>query len=168
MQYNNGNGNVTIDFNICDYSFRKCPDNAPDFANVINENNTCNHLSSQYLSDVKVDMIDSEQPDLGLTLLFSGGNMCNATNKFELLVQLNCDQYNPKTSYNLDTSSLVNPCSPTVILSSKEACPKLTLGTLWTFFNVYYSAVGLLMMSLGLFLMILGGKYYSVTMFIAG
>jgi hypothetical protein len=94
--------------------------------------------------------------------------MCNDTSKFELLVQLNCDYYNPKTSYSLDTSSLSNPCSPTVILSSIEACPKMTLGTLWTFFNVYYSAFGLLMMILGVYLMIFGGKHYRVTMFIAG
>lgn len=46
VSYNNGKGNVTIDFNICDYAYRRCPDNTLDFANIINENNTCNHMSS--------------------------------------------------------------------------------------------------------------------------
>ena len=87
------------------------------------------------MSDVVVGLIDNEQPDLGLTLMFTGGNLCNDTSKFEFTLQLNCDYYATKTSYNLDTTSLANPCSPRVILSSKEACPKLTLGTLWTFFN---------------------------------
>ena len=82
MQYNNGKGNVTIEFNICDYSYRKCPDNFLDFANVINENNTCNHMSSQYLTDVGVGLIDEDRPDLGLRLNFSGGNMCDEKNKF--------------------------------------------------------------------------------------
>jgi hypothetical protein len=82
VQYNNGKGNVTIDFNICDYSYRKCPDESSDFANVINENNTCSHMSSGSLSDVGVSLIDTDKPDLGLRLNFTGGNMCNATAKF--------------------------------------------------------------------------------------
>jgi hypothetical protein len=89
--YNNGKGNISIDFNICDKTSRKCPDNGQDFANVVNENNTCNHLSSGSLTDVVVSMIDENKPDLGLKLLYSGGNMCNETNKFGLLLQLNCD-----------------------------------------------------------------------------
>lgn len=46
VAYNNGNGNVTIDFNICDYSARVCPDGRKDMANMVNENNTCYHLTS--------------------------------------------------------------------------------------------------------------------------
>ena len=89
--YHNGNGNVTIDFNICESAFRTCPDNYADFANIVNENNTCSHMSSASLGDVLVTMIDSDYPELGLILNFTGGNTCNATSSFNLIVQLNCD-----------------------------------------------------------------------------
>lgn len=94
--------------------------------------------------------------------------MCNDNDKFQLLLQLNCDEYATTTTYNLDTASLSNPCTPRVILTSKEACPRLTLGTLWQFFNTNYYIFGLLMMGLGAFLMIAGGRYYKFVMFITG
>ncbi|CDW71763.1 UNKNOWN [Stylonychia lemnae] len=168
VQYNNGKGNITIDFNICDYSFRKCPDEASDFANIINENNTCSHMSSGSLSDVGVSLIDNDKPDLGLRLNFTGGNMCNDTAKFQLLLQLNCDDYAQGTSYSLDTSSLSSPCTPRVIMTSKEACPKLSLGSLWHFFNENYYIFGLGMMCLGVFLMISGGRFFKFTLFLTG
>lgn len=68
----------------------------------------------------------------------------------------------------IDAGSVQNPCSPRVILASKDSCPILSLHTLWHFINSYYIVIGLLMISLGLFLMVLGGKYYRVTMFLAG
>lgn len=168
MQYNNGKGNVSINFNICDYTHRTCPDGYADYANMINENNTCNHLSSATLSEVTVSLIDEEVPDLGLKLLYKGGNRCNATNFYQLEVQLNCDEYASKVSYVLDTSSVKDPCSPRVILTSAESCPKLTLGTLWTFFNKYYYIFGVTMILGGIFLMVFGGRLYQVTMFLAG
>jgi hypothetical protein len=82
VTYNNGKGNVTIDFNICDYAYRQCPDTLNDFANVINENNTCSHLSSSNLADVGVSLIDDDKPDLGLKLNFTGGNMCDEKQKY--------------------------------------------------------------------------------------
>lgn len=36
VSYNAGHGNVSINFNICDYAFRTCPDDIADFANMIN------------------------------------------------------------------------------------------------------------------------------------
>ena len=68
MVYNNGKGNVSIDFNLCENNFRQCPDNTKDFANIINENNTCDHMSSDDLSEVGVSLIDIENPDAGLLL----------------------------------------------------------------------------------------------------
>jgi hypothetical protein len=55
-----------------------------------------------------------------------------------------------------------------VIFTTKEACPVLSLGTLWTFFNKFYYIFGILMILMGIFLMIFGGRYYKATMFIAG
>lgn len=140
-----------------------------DFANMINENNTCSHMSSQSLSDVAVNLIDTENPELGLTLKFTGGNKCNATAYYALLVQLNCDAYATQTSVQLDLDSIAtSECSPRVIMSSQSACPVLALGTLWQFFNQYYYIFGLAMMATGGFLLVLGGRMFKVTMFIAG
>lgn len=86
ISYNNGNGNVTIDFNICDETKRKCPDGAKDYANIINENNTCNHMSTKSISDIDVQLIDTAVPDLGLQLYFKDGDKCNATSNWGLLV----------------------------------------------------------------------------------
>ena len=85
------------------------------------------------------------------------------------MVQLNCDQYATQTSYQLDLSSIAaSECSPRVILTSPAACPVLTLGTLWYFFNTYYYLFGVTMMLTGIFLMIFGGRMFKVTMFLAG
>ena len=102
MVYNNGNGNVSIDFNLCEYNYRKCPDEDNDYANIINENNTCDHMSSDDLSQVGVSLIDTENPEAGLLLEFTGGNSCNDTSKFVLTVQLNCDSYAKELSYEID------------------------------------------------------------------
>lgn len=66
MSYKKGLGNVTIDFNICEKSFRQCPDGVSDYANIVNENHTCNHISAPTLSEVGVSLIDFNKPDLGL------------------------------------------------------------------------------------------------------
>lgn len=76
---------MTIDFNLCEYTFRSCPDEVKDFVNIVNENNTCNHMSSDSLHDVNVSLIDTNKPDLGLRLLYEG-NTCNATHKYSLLL----------------------------------------------------------------------------------
>ena len=168
LQYNNGKGNVEIDYNICEYAFRRCPDGGKDYANVINENNTCSHLSSGSIHDVVVSLIDPDKGELGMKLLYKGGNYCNDTHPFSLLVQLNCDKYATVTTYDLDTSSIVYPCSPRVIMSSKEACPVFALHTLWKFFDKYNYLAGLVMVFFGLYLLIWGGRFYKITMFIAG
>jgi hypothetical protein len=129
---------------------------------------TCNHASSQSLSDVGVFLIDEERPDLGLKLKYRGGNQCNATSEYIFELQLNCDPYSTKLHYELELASLKYPCSPRVIMTTKEACPVLSLGTLWHFFNMYYHIFGVTMILGGIFLMIFGGRFYKVTMFLAG
>lgn len=44
----------------------------------------------------------------------------------------------------------------------------MVLGTLWTFFTTYYFIFGAIMIVIGLFLVIVGGRYYKATMFLAG
>ena len=65
-----------------------------------------------------VNLIDDDKPDLGLKLLFKGATKCNATANYQLELQLNCDYYASSLSYELDTSSIANPCSPRVIMTS--------------------------------------------------
>jgi hypothetical protein len=74
--YNNaGKGNVSLAFNLCEYANHTCPDGMADFANIVNENNTCSHIGGKALSDVGVALIEEENPELGLILTFDkGGN----------------------------------------------------------------------------------------------
>ena len=162
-------GNVSINFNLCAYTFRTCPDGFVDYANIVNENNTCAHLTDTKISNIGVKLIDEEYPELGLILdLYSGSHLCNATDYFTLQLQLNCDQYSNKPSFTLDTAGSTLPCSPRIIMDTSEACPVLSLGTLWHFFNTYYYIFGVTMILTGLFLMIFGGRLFKVTMFLAG
>ena len=63
-------------------------------------------MSSDALSDVGVNLIDVNKPELGLRLNFTGGNMCNATHKYSLIVQLNCEENAAGISYEMDTASI--------------------------------------------------------------
>jgi|LauGreDrversion4_2_1035121.scaffolds.fasta_scaffold328228_1 hypothetical protein len=53
-------------------------------------------------------------------------------------------------------------------MTSKNVCPILSLGTLWHFFNAYYYIFGVFMILGGLWLMVFGGRFFKVTMFVAG
>lgn len=101
-----------------------------------------------------------KEPNKGLVLNFYGPNYCNETAKYNLNVQLNCDKYAPKTSYSLDIDSLSDPCTKRVIINSKEACPKLSLGNLWQFFNKYSDGIAIIAIALGLYFLALGGRYH--------
>lgn len=72
------------------------------------------------------------------------------------------------TTYALDPNSLVDPCQKRVIFTSKEACPKITLGTLWHFFSHYCIGLAIIMISLGIYFLTLGGRYYKATMILFG
>ena len=49
LEYQEVNGTSTIEFNLCEETARRCPDLMADHANIINSNNTCNHLSRVYM-----------------------------------------------------------------------------------------------------------------------
>jgi hypothetical protein len=101
--YNNGKGNVTIEFNICDHTLKSCPDGGEDYAHITNQNNTCDHMSTKSISDIDVQLIQRQVPELGLTLTYKDGNQCNETSNYGLILQMNCDQYATRTTYSLDT-----------------------------------------------------------------
>jgi hypothetical protein len=79
-------GDVTIEFNICHYTFNSCPDGDDVYATIVNENNTCNKMSTEEISDVGVSLIDTQNPESGLKLLYQYGDKCNDTHKYTLTV----------------------------------------------------------------------------------
>ena len=55
-------------------------------------------------------------------------------------------------------TSLDQECEPKqVVFRTIEACPKISIGSLWRFFSTYYAVVAILMIGLGLYLMVFGG-----------
>lgn len=165
----NGTANVTLDFNICAFTFRDCDPTVRDFANIVDENKKCRHMSSNNLQDVGVSLIDDSTPEKGLILDYKGTEKCQGNQTYGLQLRLECDNDMKKTQYELDRSSIeTNDCSPRIILKTKEACPALSLGTLWHFFNEYYYIFGIMMVFFGLFLIILGGRFHKQTTFLFG
>lgn len=62
-----------------------------DYANIINANNTCNHLSETMKEGETtvpfiMSLISQDQPELGVQMQYMGGNKCNDTANFQLLV----------------------------------------------------------------------------------
>ena len=53
-------------------------------------------------------------------------------------------------------------------MRTTEACPRLSLGTLWNFFNDFYIFFGLSMIALGSYLVSFGSKYEDHTLFMLG
>jgi hypothetical protein len=44
--------NISINFNICSFTTNRCPDkDRLSFANLVNENNTCSHLSGDKITN---------------------------------------------------------------------------------------------------------------------
>jgi len=72
-----------LEFNICDYSYRTCPDKVQDFASFVDKDGTCTHLSSGGLSSVVVNLLDSENPSNGLNLDYFS-SYCNTTHRYNL------------------------------------------------------------------------------------
>ncbi len=83
-------------------------------------------------------------------------------------MELRCEKDAVVAKYALDQSSITDPCTKRVILTSKEACPKMTLGTLWHFFSYYYGGFAIVLIVLGLYFLTLGGRYYKATMLLFG
>ena len=133
----------------------------------MNKDGTCTHLSSGGLSSVAVNLLDNQNPANGVNLDYYA-NYCNTTNRYNLNLQLQCDKYSPKTTYQLDLNTMNEKCTKRVIITSKDACPKVSLGRIWIFFNDYQIIFGILLVAIGGYLLIYGGKYHEHTMFLFG
>ncbi len=99
----------------------------------------CKHVSSASLSDVDVSLINWDEPRVGLVLGMTGGQMCNSTTYYEVDIQLICDYSAQTPLYELSVPTLANrehDCEPKLItFRSIEACPKISIGSLWRFYN---------------------------------
>jgi len=174
---------VTIAFNFCTETSRSCDNeesNEADFANIAvgqqsftaDEVTDCSHVSSASLSDVDVSLISWDEPRIGLSLALYGGDLCNATTSYEVDINLICDYSAQTPVYELVQTRLTTreqDCDPKVInFRSIEGCPKISIGSLWRFYNNFYVVFALLMIGLGLFFILFGGEYKEVTLFLIG
>ena len=109
----------------------------PDHANIVNSVGTCNHLSRVVQDGEEkpgtLSLISENNPTLGVLMTYEGGNMCNETSAFSLVVQINCNPNLDKTTFGLDSASLASPCDPRVIMNSPHACPVISAGPLAKF-----------------------------------
>ena len=106
VEFQDANGTSSIQFNLCAETARRCPDLMVDFANVVNSVGTCNHLSRVIREGEqkpgRMSLISEKDPTLGVVMNYEGGNMCNATSKYSLQVQVNCNPNIEKTTFALD------------------------------------------------------------------
>ena len=170
LEYQEANGTSTIEFNLCEETARRCPDLMADHANIVNSNNTCNHLSRVYVDGEQkpgtLSLISEQNPRLGVVMNYEGGNMCNETSRFSLTVQINCNPNLDKTTYAFDKESLKDQCDPRVIMNSPHACPVLSAGPLATFLEEEAYWIGVPMMIIGAYLCFVGGRFSGTTLFI--
>lgn len=69
-----GTKNESIYFNICEPTKTTCPDaEVVSYANMVNENNTCLHMSGQNAYNQEVYPIDEQHPEYGVRMTFTGG-----------------------------------------------------------------------------------------------
>lgn len=94
--YNDNDGYNSISFNLCDKNARQCSDRAYDYANIINTNNTCSHMTPILNKKEKnkpgsYSMVNEKYPTEGIQLTYTGGNKCAQNDTYSLLVTLNCN-----------------------------------------------------------------------------
>lgn len=158
--------NYTLFFNVCEYTQHRCSDaKTMDYANSVNNNQTCNHLSGSDNVEARTSLISKDYPEYGVNMKMIHGNQCNATHNYELDIQINCDAGATKTTYKLDLDSIKeNECTPKVIMNSPYGCPVYGTPALWNWIdsNVYVVAAALILF--GAALLQFGSKHYFVSM----
>jgi len=109
-------------------------------------------------------LISEQSPELGVQMMYEGGNMCNETAKYQLIVQVNCNANIEHTTYAFDKESLKTPCDPKVIMNSPHGCPVLSTGPLGIIIVSYAWWIGLPLMIIGGYLLGAGGRFPKVTL----
>mmetsp|Transcript_34603 Transcript_34603/g.25769 ORF Transcript_34603/g.25769 Transcript_34603/m.25769 type:complete len:275 (+) Transcript_34603:371-1195(+) len=103
---------------------------------------------------------------MGLVLNYTSTSICTGSRKYVLDIQLNCDEDEDVPRYSVDTATLSDPCYTRVIMNTKEACPVLSYPSLQTFFDDVSVLMGILLIALGAYLLVLGGKLFRLTLFL--
>ncbi len=112
--------------------------------------------------------MDANRPDYGVILDYEGGNYCNETSLYSLRIEILCDEDAVVPTYDINTASIANPCSPSILMTARAGCPIFSMHTLWDFTQRYSLAFAFIMLGIGGFLLGAGGKFYKATMFLAG
>jgi hypothetical protein len=67
--------NYTLFFNICEYTQHRCSDaKTMDYANSVNNNQTCNHLSGSDNVEARTSLISKDSPEYGVNMKMIHGN----------------------------------------------------------------------------------------------
>jgi len=112
----------------------------------------------------QMKLISEESPELGVNMLYEGGNLCNENDQFQLQVQINCNPNIEVTTYALDKESLKTPCTPKVIMNSPHGCPVLSTGPLGLFIVKWAWWIGVPLIFIGVYLLSVGGRYPKTTL----
>lgn len=156
-----------MEFNLCEETAARCPDLWPDYANLINGNNTCNHLSRVVIDGEQkpgvMSLISDANPGLGVIMSYEGGNMCNETSAFSLSVQINCNPNLDKTTFAFQKDT-IKTCDPRVIMNSPHACPVMSAGPLAKVLEDSNYWLGFPLIAIGAYLCFVSGRYTRFTL----
>jgi hypothetical protein len=74
-------------------------------------------------NNVSYDLIDPENPAIGLYVHYSNGTLCGGNNPRDLLITLYCNKVGPVARTSFGKVSEDNPCDYSTIVSSIAGCP---------------------------------------------
>ena len=140
----------SLQWNICNVNARRCQDNKQDYANVVNQNQTCTHLT-ETLDDGTpgiFEFLNPTDPSVGVRILYEGGDKCQNYISYSLSIDVLCDESlakEPSISYLRS-----DECAPRVEMKSVHGCPIQASTTLYRFATLYWPLVGTVYMLIGL------------------
>lgn len=136
-----------------------------DYANSVNTNQTCEHLSGADATSIKAYLQDENYPDYGVNIKLTHGNACTERKNYGLDIQLNCDAGASKTTFELDLKSIsTDQCVPKIIMSSPHGCPAFGLPPLWKWTDQNHWLICAVLIVVGTTFLTVGGRYYLGTM----
>ena len=136
-----------------------------DYANSVNNNQTCEHLTGAESTNIKASLQNEKHPEYGVNLQMTGGNVCKPNKNYGLNLQINCDAGAAKTSFRLDLESIsTDECNPKVIMNTPYGCPVFGMPPVWKWVDTNRIIICAVFLIVGGLLLSVGGKYYLATM----
>lgn len=132
--YSEGNYTLKYFINIADYNSQKCNDMQGSVIEILYKDNVrtpvCEVLGKY--DDYEINLLDKNNPSLGIYLLYQGGELCD--NNFDLYykqprrvrLKLYCDIKNSNESFVLDYANSTQGYTKCLLdfkMHSKYACP---------------------------------------------